>query len=100
MALTVAARGARFWRWWVQHNPNYLLSAACMAIGARLLLVSPHTRAGDIGAVLLTLGVLQLYEWAVAGVLVLLHHSRRSPEDHRMLLLVTALFWTGPLAAT
>lgn len=46
--------------WWIRRNPSYLLSAACMAVGARLLLVEPGSRAGDIGLILLTLGVLQV----------------------------------------
>lgn len=86
--------------WWIERNPMYLLSAACMAVGARMLLVSPSGRAGAIGLILLTLGVLQLYEWAVTSILLVLHRSRRSPEDERSLLLVAALFWTGPMAAT
>jgi hypothetical protein len=86
--------------WWIRRNPTYLLSAACMAVGARLYLVEPRTRAGDVGMILLTLGVLQVYEWAVTAVLLFLHRRRRSPEDEPSLLLVTTLFWTGPLAAT
>jgi hypothetical protein len=78
----------------------YLLSAGCMAVGARLYLVSPDSYAGEIGLILITLGVLQAYEWAVMTILLLLHRSRRSPEDKRSLLLVAALFWTGPIAAT
>ncbi|HOQ84627.1 MAG TPA: hypothetical protein PLQ89_02820 [Phycisphaerae bacterium] len=84
----------------MRRNPMYLLSAACMAVGARLYLVSPGTRAGDVGVVLLTLGIVQAYEWAVGGVLLTLHRWQRSPEDKPSLLLVTALFWTGPMAAT
>lgn len=86
--------------WWLHRNPLYLMSAACMAIGARLYLVSPGSYAGDIGLILVTLGVLQAYKWAVTTVLLLLHGSRRSPEDEPSLLLVAALFWTGPMAAT
>jgi hypothetical protein len=86
--------------WWIRRNPTYLLSAACMALGARLYLVEPRTRAGDMGVILLTLGVLQLYEWAVTAILLMLHRRRRSPEDEPSLLLVATLFWTGPLAAT
>lgn len=88
------------WNWWLRRNPTYLLSAAAMAVGAKLYLDAPNARAGDIGLILLTLGVLQLYELAVSTVLVVLHHLRRSPEDQPSLLLVAALFWTGPLAAT
>ncbi len=86
--------------WSLRRNPLYLLSAACMAVGARLYLVCPDSPAGDIGLILLTLGVLQAYEWAVTTILLALHRSRRSPEDEPSLLLVAALFWTGPLAAT
>ena len=86
--------------WWIQRNPMYLLSAACMALGARLYLVSPSTRAGDGGVILLTLGILQAYEWAVTAVLLALNRRGRSPEDRPSLLLVAALFWTGPMAAT
>lgn len=86
--------------WWLRRNPLYLMSAACMAVGARLYLVSPGSYAGDAGLILVTLGVLQFYKWAVTGILLLLHRSRRSPEDEPSLLLVAALFWTGPMAAT
>ena len=90
------ARGAN---WWVRRNPTYLFSAAAMAVGARLYLVAPDAVAGDIGLILLTLGVLQAYEVVVVGVLLLLHRGRRSPEDQPSLLLIAGLFWTGPMAA-
>lgn len=86
--------------WWVRRNPMYLMSAACMAVGTRLYLVSPSTRAGDLGLILLTLGILQAYEWAVGAVLIALNRWNRAPEDQPSLLLVIVLFWTGPMAAT
>ena len=71
-----------------------------MAVGARLYLVSPGSYAGDLGLILITSrAFLQAYKWAVMSILLLLHRSRRSPEDEPSLLLVAALFWTGPLAA-
>lgn len=91
---------ARCVAWLLWRNPLYLLSAALMAVGARLYLVSPTDAAGDIGLILLTLLALQAYEMAVGVILVLLHRTRRSPEDQPSLLLVAALFWTGPMAAT
>ncbi len=91
---------ARCAAWWIERNPAYLMSAACMAVGAKLYLDAPTARAGDIGLILLTLGILQVYEAVVAGILVLLHRSRRSPEDEPSLLLVAAVCWTGPMAAT
>jgi hypothetical protein len=86
--------------WWIQRNPMYLLSAVAMALGARWYLVTPDALAGDVRLILLTLGVLQAYELAVSGVLIVLHRRRKSPEDQPSLLLVAALFWTGPMAAT
>jgi hypothetical protein len=92
--------GARLARWWLRRNPTYMLSAAAMALGAKLYLSAPDAQAGDIGRILLTLGILQLYEAAVATGLIILFRARRSPEDHASLMLIAALFWTGPLAAT
>ncbi len=86
--------------WFVRRNPTYLLSAAAMAVGAKLYLDDPAALPGRAGHILLTLGLLQLYEAAVLAVLVWLHRARRSPEDVGALLLVGALFWTGPLVAT
>ena len=86
--------------WWIRRNPLYLLSAVAMALGARWLLVHPDATAGDVGLILATLGVLQLYECLVSAVLIVLHRYRRSPEDLPSLMMVGALFWTGPLAAT
>lgn len=96
----LTTRHARWARWCIARNPMYLLSAGCMAAGARMYLVDPSNRAGEIGLILLTFGVLQAYELAVTSVLLFLHARRRSPEDRPSLLLVATLFWTGPLAAT
>lgn len=86
--------------WWIKRNPTYLLSAASMAVGAKLYLHAPDARTGDVGLMLGTLGVLQAYELAVAGVLTLLQRIKRSRVDRSSLLLVVAVFWTAPLAAT
>ena len=100
--MTNETRGwlARCLEWTVHRNPTYLVSAALMTVGARLLLVGPSDAAGDIGLILCTLSVLQVYEWAVSGILLLLHRAKRAGEDRPSLLLVAALFWTGPMAAT
>jgi len=91
---------ARWVEWMLRRNPLYLLSAVLVAVGARLYLVSPSAAPGDIGLIVTTLVVVQVYEWGVSGLLVLLHRSRRSPEDKPSLLLVAVVFWTGPMAAT
>ena len=82
--------------WFIQRNPTYLISACLMAIGTRLLLVSPSDPTGDIKLILLTLAILQVYEWAVGAILLALHQAARSPEDRPSLLLVATIFWTGP----
>ena len=100
MKVELRTRCARIASYVIRRNPLYLISAVAMAIAARRLLLDADARAGEVGRMLLTLGVLQLYELAVGVVLVALHAGRRSPEDRPSLLLVAALFWTGPLAAT
>ncbi|MCB9852364.1 MAG: hypothetical protein H6819_04650 [Phycisphaerales bacterium] len=86
--------------WLIDRNPTYLVSACLVAVGARGLLVDPASPAGDVTIIVVTLAALQLYEWAVGAILIALHRARRSPEDTPSLLLVGALFWTGPVAAT
>ncbi len=101
MTTALRPRYAPGLHWWVRRNPTYLLSAACIALGCRMLLVSPEkSPAGDAALILLTLAALQLYEWAVTACLLALHRGRRAPEDEPSLLLVAVLFWTGPLVAT
>lgn len=92
MSETMLPSYRRWAGWFIRQNPTYLLSAAYMALWARLYLVSPRTRAGDLGLILLTLGVLQCYEWAVTVILLALHRRRSSPEDEPSLMLVAALF--------
>lgn len=88
-------------RWWVQRNPAYVLSAACIACAARMFLVpAEKPPAGDLAVILITLGVLQAYEIGVTAVMLLLHRHRRSPEDQPSLFIIEAIFWTGPLIAT
>ncbi|HKQ49496.1 MAG TPA: hypothetical protein VJZ71_15600 [Phycisphaerae bacterium] len=90
----------QFCEWVILRNPSYLISACLMAVGSRLLLVGPAQPTGDVKLILVTLAVLQLYEWTVSGILFVLHRAGRSPEDRPSLLLVAAAFWTGPMVAT
>lgn len=91
---------ARLLLWLVRRNPTYLISAMLVAAGVRMLLVDADASPGGVGLILATLGILQLYEWVVSGLLIVLHRWGRSPEDKPSLMLVAAVFWTGPLAAT
>ena len=100
MRLDAKDIGLRWLNWLLWHNPAYLMSAAMMAIGVRCLLVGSSGLPGDVMIIVVTFAVLQVYEWAVGGILLLLDRSGRSPEDKPPLMLVAMLFWTGPLMAT
>ncbi len=101
MAPTLRACSSPTLRWWVQRNPAYVLSAACIAYGARMLLV-PDGRlpAGDLTLILLTLSVLQAYEMMVTSILIALRHNIKAPEDQPSIVIIGTIFWTGPLVAT
>ncbi len=101
MAPTLRACSSPTLRWWVQRNPAYVLSAACIACGARMLLVPEHKPpAGDLVLILTTLAVLQAYEMLVTSILIALRHNIKAPEDQPSILIVATIFWTGPLVAT
>ncbi len=101
MTPTLRACSSPTLRWWVQRNLAYVLSAACIAYGARMLLV-PERRppAGDVVLILTTLAVLQAYEMLVTSILIALRHNIRAPEDQPSILVIGTVFWTGPLIAT
>jgi hypothetical protein len=65
-----------------------------------LLVPDEKPQPGDIALILLTLGVLQAYVTMVTAIMLWLHRKSRSPEDQPSLLIVGAVFWTGPLIAT
>lgn len=100
MSVVRPSASRRVFAWLVDRNPTYLISACLVAVGARGLLVDPTNPAGDFRLIVVTLAALQCYEWAVGAILLALHRARRAPEDVPSLLLVGALFWTGPIAAT
>jgi len=101
MAVRLCERSAPALRWYMQRNPTYVLSGACIACGARMLLVPAESPpAGDFSLILLTLAVLQAYEIGVSAVLLWLHRKGFAPEDQPSVTIVAAVFWTGPLIAT
>lgn len=100
MSIPVRQEYAPILTWFLRKNPLYLLSAGTMAVAARLCIADAGTAAGSLYLIALTLFVLQFYEWLVIALLFALRHFRKAPEDEPSLLIVGALFWTGPIAAT
>ncbi len=100
MSAEKCPRRAPIAQWFIRRNPLYIISAVLMAIAARFLLVNPDHPAGNQGVIFLTLLALLVYQWTVGLVILVLHRTRRAPEDLPSLLFVAGLFWTGPLAAT
>jgi hypothetical protein len=81
-------------RFIIDHNPCYLLSAACMLLGCYLLNSALYTPAGDVGKLLAVLVVVNLYE---ACVIVLARILIRFPlvqRDAWIVLFVESLFLT------
>jgi hypothetical protein len=75
-----------------EHNPFYLISAACM-LGSCLALTNTVTWNPIATRRLLTLIVtLNLYEAALLAIALFLIGGRRNPRDGRMLLLLQAFF--------
>jgi len=79
-------------RFIIDHNPCYLLSGAFMLLGCWLLNFALYTRAGDIQKLLLLLLVINLYEFLLIALgLVLIKHLAFR-RDGRILLALEALF--------
>ncbi len=91
---------ARLTIWLLHRNPFYLLSALAMAAAGRLYLGDSACEPGEIYAIVLTLLILQVYEWVIGALLVAIGRMGHVPEDEHSLLIVAGLFWTGPIAAT
>jgi hypothetical protein len=84
----------RWLRFVIDHNPCYLLSAACMLLGCYLLNAALYTPAGDVRKLLVVLAVANVYEACVillARVLIRFPLVRR---DAWIVLFVESLFLT------
>ena len=74
------------------HNPFYLLSALCMLAGCYGFVDSLKITAGQSGALLLLMGILQLYEFLLVGIAWFLISHHRAERDGRILLLLELIF--------
>jgi hypothetical protein len=84
----------RWLRFVIDHNPCYLLSAACMLLGCYLLNTALYTPAGDVRKLLVVLAVVNVYE---ACVILLARVLLRFPlvqRDAWIVLFVESLFLT------
>ncbi|OGV61149.1 MAG: hypothetical protein A2498_12805 [Lentisphaerae bacterium RIFOXYC12_FULL_60_16] len=84
----MSGRVERLNRW----NPFYLLSACCMLLGCYLVTVALHPSPEHLDRLLLVLGTLNLYEFMLIGLGILLFRTRPALRDWQTLLLVEILF--------
>ena len=84
----------------MKSNPFYALSASAMLLGCWLLSEALHLQAGQLGGLLLLMGVLQLYEGLLIGLGTLLVRTGRAPRDGvTVLVLETVFLMDAPLLA-
>lgn len=81
-------------RFIIDHNPCYLLSAACMLVGCYLLNAALYTPAGDVGKLLAVLVVVNLYEACVILLARVLIRFPLVQRDAWIVLFVESLFLT------
>lgn len=89
-------------REFVRANPLYVLSAAFIAYGVLELHARIDPQIGQAPGIVLALGVLHIYEWALLGAAAVVLRSRRgmlAGRDCHGLALVAALFLAGSFLA-
>ena len=84
----------RWLRFVIDHNPCYLLSAACMLLGCYLVNSALHTPAGDVRKLLAVLLVVNLYEACVILLARVLIRFPLVQRDAWIVLFVESLFLT------
>ena len=76
----------------MKSNPFYALSASAMLLGCWMLSEALHLQAGQLGGLLLLIGVLQVYEGLLVGLGTLLVRSGRAPRDGATVLVLETVF--------
>src|SRR5688572_18938254 len=84
----------RWLRFVIDHNPCYLLSAACMLLGCYLLNAALYTPAGDVRKLLVVLAVVNVYEACVILLARVLIRFPLVQRDAWIVLFVESLFLT------
>jgi len=79
-------------RFIVDYNPCFLLSAVCMLFGCRLLNDAVNARTGDLRGALLLILTINVYEFCLLGVAVLIQKIRGMRRDVGILLVVAVMF--------
>ncbi len=86
----------RRWSTWtrfiVDYNPCFLLSAVCMLFGCRLLNDAVNARTGDVAGALWLILTINVYEFCLLGVAVLIRRLLGMRRDVGILLIVGVLF--------
>ncbi len=86
------SRRSPIWRFIVDRNPFYLLSAVMMFAGVRVILSALQLMPGDLKHLLLLIGVLNAYEAMVIALALYLITRRGLVRDGWILLSIEALF--------
>jgi hypothetical protein len=82
----------KFLRFVHDRNPFYLLSALCMFVGFRVVLGALNSAPGDWKTLLMLMGTLQVYEFAIIALALFLIVKRGLVRDGWILLGIEALF--------
>ena len=93
-AFTPLVARHRWLRFIIDHNPCYLLSAACMLLGCYLLNAALYTPAGDVKRLLAVLLVVNLYEACVILLARVLIRFPLVQRDAWIVLFIESLFLT------
>ncbi len=86
--------GHPVFRFIVDHNPFFMLSAVCMLVACRLLLaaIAPDPGQGHVWKILMLVGTLNVYEFLLIGLAVFLVSRPACYRDVKILLILEALF--------
>lgn len=92
-ALRAAARKAL--ELTIRHNPAYLLSALLMLLGMRAIVQPGSNQAGRLPAILAAYGTLQVYEFLLVAIALVVACRLFIWDDGRTLVLVESFFVVG-----
>src|SRR4051794_38465425 len=88
---SIPPRRPSLWRFVVDRNPFFLLSAVCMFAGCRVIIAALGVSPGEIRKLVGLIGVLNLYELLLIALALFLIKARGQNRDGWILLAIEAL---------